>query len=254
VPTLPEPPLPGDYSAILREEGVVVLPVGLEASIASRLLTSVERIEGGDGVRRRGDVYAVRNFLSVAPEALEALKVPLVRLLVEPILGPHFFVVGGTVFNKTLRANWKVTWHQDLSIAVRERVDVPGFGPWSIKAGVCHVQPPVCVLEKMLALRFHLDDCGQDNGALRIIPGSHRLGRLSAKRIAEITAAETAKVCAVPAGGIVVMRPLCLHASSSAEQARNRRVVHVELAADELPQPMKWNEAHPVASLTTAPR
>lgn len=115
-----------------------------------------------------------------------------------------------------------------------------------MKAGVPHVQPPVGVLENMLALRFHLDESGQDNGALRVIPGSHRLGRLSPKTIAEITAARRATVCAVPAGGIVAMRPLCLHASSSAKQATNRRVVHLVLAAHDLPRPLEWHEAYRV--------
>ncbi len=211
-----------------------------------RLLAAVAKLEGGAGVRRRGDVYAVRNFIEQAPEVLEPLKVPLVRSLVEPILGSRFFAVGGTLFDKTARANWKVAWHQDLSIAVRRRADVSGFGPWSVKAGVPHVQPPVGVLENMLALRFHLDDSGQDNGALRVIPGSHRLGRLSAEAIARSTAATPAKVCAVPAGGIVAMRPLCLHASSSAKRATNRRVVHVVLTAHDLPRPLEWHESYRV--------
>jgi hypothetical protein len=66
--------------------------------------------------------------------------------------------------------------------------------------------------------------------------------------IAEIAAAGRAKVCAAAAGGIVAMRPLCIHASSSARQATNRRVVHLVLAAHDLPQPLDWNESHPIAS------
>jgi hypothetical protein len=237
-----------DCSATLKEDGAAVLPFGLERSMVSRLVAAVKQPEVGEGVRRRGDVYAVRNLIALVPAVLEPLSVSPLRSLVESILGPRVFAVDGILFNKTLRANWKVTWHQDLSIAVRRRVDVPGFGPWSTKAGVAHVQPPVSVLENMLALRLHLDDTGEDNGALRVVPGSHRLGRLSAKAIAEITAAGRAKVCAVAAGDIVAMRPLCLHASSSAKQATNRRVVHLVLAAHELPHPLEWNEMHSVAS------
>jgi hypothetical protein len=75
-------------------------------------------------------------------------------------------------------ANWKVPWHQDVTIAVQERVEAEGFGPWSIKADVLHVQPPGEVLEHMISVRLHLDNCGEKNGALRVIPGSHLQGRI----------------------------------------------------------------------------
>ena len=70
----------------------------------------------------------------------------------------------GLYFDKLPEANWKVPWHQDLSIAVRARLDVEGFGPWTEKAGVLHAQAPAAVLERMLAVRVHLDDCGRENG------------------------------------------------------------------------------------------
>ena len=244
---LPELPNQTD-SVALDEDGAAVLPFSLERSIVARLIAAVEKLKCGEGVRRRGDIYAVRNLIALVPAVLEPLSISAVCTLVESVLGLGVFAVDGILFNKTTRANWKVTWHQDLSIAVQCRVETLGFGSWSTKAGVAHVQPPVSVLENMLALRFHLDDTGEDNGALRIMPGSHRLGRLSAKAIAEITAAKRPKLCAVAAGGIVAMRPLCLHASSPAKQATNRRVVHLVLAAHDLPRPLQWNEMHPVPS------
>ena len=36
--------------------------------------------------------------------------------------------------------------------------------------------------------------------------------------------------CTVPAGGVVVMRPLIVHASSKAESDLPRRVLHIEYA------------------------
>ena len=89
------------------------------------------------------------------------------------MLGKTARVVRGIYFDKHENANWKVAWHQDLTIAVRERVEVDGYGAWSIKARIHHVQPPVTVLENMLTVRVHLDHTEESNGALRVLPGRH---------------------------------------------------------------------------------
>src|SRR6185369_3454382 len=109
-----------------------------------------------------GSRYAIRRLCKIVPEAAELAKSLAIRSLVEPVVGARASVVRSLLFDKTADANWKVPWHQDLTITVKERKDVPGFGPCSIKAGVLHVQPPVRVLEKVLTLRLHLDDCGPE--------------------------------------------------------------------------------------------
>jgi ectoine hydroxylase-related dioxygenase (phytanoyl-CoA dioxygenase family) len=92
----------------------------------------------------------------------------------------------------------------------------------------------------MLALRVHLDDSGEDNGALRVIPGSHRLGRLTAEQIHEVTAVNRPVTCVAPCGSALLMKPLLLHASSAAKSPSHRRVVHVEFASAELPSGLRW--------------
>ena len=146
----------------------------------------------------------------------------------------------GILFDKTPGANWNVVWHQDLSIAVRERRDVPGFGPWSQKAGVAHVQPPPTILERMLTVRLHLDDCDEANGPLLVLPGSHRSGRLTPEQVQQWRGKTAAVPCLVPSGGALLMRPLLLHASSSSQSPRHRRVVHLEYAAEALPEGLEW--------------
>jgi ectoine hydroxylase-related dioxygenase (phytanoyl-CoA dioxygenase family) len=144
-------------------------------------------------------------------------------------------------FNKTRSSNWKVVWHQDLTIAVRERRDVDGFGPWTMKAGVLHVQPSAEVMGSILSIRLHLDDSGLDNGPLRVIAGSHREGRLSAKQIGGWEK-ENSVTCTVPKGGALVMRPLVLHASSACAIPKSRRVIHLEFATAELPHGLEWQD------------
>jgi ectoine hydroxylase-related dioxygenase (phytanoyl-CoA dioxygenase family) len=125
---------------------------------------------------------------------------------------------------------------------VKERRDVEGFGPWSVKAGVVHVQPPASVLAGMLTVRLHLDDCGLENGPLRVVPGSHKLGVSDAAAIADARNRIAEATCAVGAGSVVLMRPLLLHASSPATVAGHRRVIHLEFAAAELPGGLEWHD------------
>jgi ectoine hydroxylase-related dioxygenase (phytanoyl-CoA dioxygenase family) len=137
-------------------------------------------------------------------------------------------------------SNWKVTWHQDLSIAVREQCVVPGYGPWSKKAGMIHVQPPVQILENILAVRLHLDNCGIENGPVRVISGSHFSGKLDPASIEKWCRDNPAHDCLVPKGGALLMRPLILHASSSALRPEHRRVIHLEYTASHLPDGLEW--------------
>ncbi len=192
----------------------------------------------GAGVSKRQSVFAIRNLLD-APEIQELARSKPIRALIEPVLGPHCFAARGIFFDKTPDANWKVPFHQDLSIAVQEKCESEGFGPWSQKAGAVHVQPPREILENMLTIRLHLDACDAQNGALRVIAGSHRLGKLDAAQIA-LQTAQIAEIVPIPSGGAMLMRPLLLHASSPSENAAHRRVIHLEFAAAELPDGLQW--------------
>lgn len=195
-----------------------------------------------------GQSPGLRNVFETIPASRDFVLSSAVRRLVAPILGENYFAVRALVFDKnsssTVGANWKVPFHQDLTIAVWEKAEVPGFSAWSIKARVPHVQPPIEILEKMLTVRLHLDDCDADNGALRVLPGSHQSGRLSASDIQQQRQTQNEETCVVPAGGVLLMRPLLLHASSAARTPRRRRVLHLEFSSEELPHGLKWHWRH----------
>lgn len=180
-----------------------------------------------------------RNLLmesDIVQQFIATVMTPMLR----SFAASQLFPVRALFFDKTPTTNWKVAWHQDLSIAVAEKDDVPGFTGWSLKEGVWHVQPPAVVLERMITLRLHLDDCGPDNGPLKVIPGSHREGRLSRERIEWWKTHGEVVECPVPAGGVLLMRPLLLHSSSPAHQPSHRRVLHIEFAAQSLPAGLRW--------------
>ncbi len=186
------------------------------------------------------NVYAIRNLFDVLPSIISVVSWPEVRSLVKPVLGAKAFAVRAIYFDKLPGANWKVPWHQDQTVAVKHRIDTPGFGPWSVKEGVPHVEPPASVLEGMLTVRIHLDDCTKDNGPLRVIPGSHKLGRLTPGDARSQLDTHGEVACVVKSGGAVLMRPMLLHASSPCVSPIHRRVIHIEFAANGLPYGLEW--------------
>ncbi len=206
------------------------------------------RAETAD-VRRRRDVYAIRNLLRDSDYVRDVATGPELRTLAEPILGAGYFAVRCIYFDKPPEANWNVLWHQDQTIAVhdiapeeRAGLNAAGFQAWTKKSGVCHVEPPRDLLEQILTLRIRLDDCDAGNGALTVQPGSHRHGRLGPERVAELTTDGDGVLCSGAAGSVLAMRPLLLHSSRSSQTGhdRRRRVLHLEFAARELPEPLRW--------------
>jgi ectoine hydroxylase-related dioxygenase (phytanoyl-CoA dioxygenase family) len=144
-------------------------------------------------------------------------------------------------FEKSSSNNWLVSIHQDLSIPVQARVDAAACSGWSKKDGVLFVQPPAAVLENIVAVRLHLDDSTPTNGPLRVVPGSHRSGRLTSQQAAELRGRSGVVDCLVPKGGVLLMRPLLLHASSKAEELTPRRVLHFVFASPLLPLGLAWH-------------
>ena len=145
-----------------------------------------------------------------------------------------------TYFEKSSARNWLVPVHQDQSIPVAARVDAPGWRGWSEKEGSLFVQAPVAVLEQLVAVRLHLDDCSAVDGPLRVVPGSHRLGLLADEEASRLRAQSTEVVCEARQGDALLLRPLLLHASSKASGHSLRRVLHFLFGPPELPQGLRW--------------
>jgi hypothetical protein len=145
-----------------------------------------------------------------------------------------------TLFDKTAVRNWLVPFHQDLSIPVRERVEHPELLAWSLKEGRHFVQPPVQLLAQLLGVRIHIDECGLENGPLRVVPASHRHGRLTAEAALELRAQLGEVQCPVPRSGALLLRPLLLHASSKAASPSHRRVLHFLFGPAAIGYGLRW--------------
>ena len=155
----------------------------------------------------------------------------------ETFLAEGLIAVQCTYFEKSVSRNWFVPFHQDLSIPVLERIDHSELRSWSSKEGGLFVQPPVSLLEKMNAVRIHLDECSEEEGPLRVISGSHLSRRI--KTPEDFVGGEEFE-CVVGIGGVLAMKPLLLHASSRSKSANRRRVLHYLFGPPELPFGLKW--------------
>ncbi len=216
----------------IEHDGFTIVSSVLSADARCELISQLGPVSGAG---RRG----------LLKEPAVAKLAPSRRIidLVRPHLPEEPIPVRAIYFDKTPDTNWLVTWHQDLTLALRARLEAPGFGPWSVKDGVPHVQPPIELLERMLTVRLHLDDADEDNGALQVLPASHRNGRLSATDIRAMRERCPEVICSVAAGDALLMRPLLLHASSRSRLPRHRRVLHIEFAAFALPDGLQWYES-----------
>lgn len=172
------------------------------------------------------------------PHAARVARDPRLLRIARKILGAGAVPFRATLFEKPAASNWLVVWHQDTALPVVERFEAPGWGPWSVKQGIVYAHAPAWALARVVALRLHLDASLADNGPLRVLPGTHRLGVLSDEEVASRARDAEATECVCGQGAVLAMRPLLIHASSKASATASstaaapepRRVLHIEYA------------------------
>lgn len=228
----------------LEREGYAILPQFLDSGQIDFLRQQVESLSGiASAKSQNGIVYGMRDLLRHLPDLRFYATSPQVQELVKHLLGRSAQLVRAIYFNKTSEANWNVLWHQDTTIAVKNRLASPSFEAWSIKDGIHHARPEAGIMERMVTLRIHLDACDETNGALRVLPGTHLNGRMSDAEVKRMINDNSAVLCCVPAGGVIAMKPLLLHASSAGTLPSQRRVLHFEFSPDVLPGGLEWYDA-----------
>jgi ectoine hydroxylase-related dioxygenase (phytanoyl-CoA dioxygenase family) len=186
------------------------------------------------------EVYAIRQLFKELP----MLKKLLINDRLKEILnqfGIGYFLSKAIFFDKPPLSNWYVTWHQDLPINVKEKIAVKGFSSWTKKGNTISTRPPENILHHTITIRVHLDDTNQENGGLKVIPGSH-LSILTDSEKQELAKNKEALNCDVKAGGVHIMKPLTLHASSKSKNQQRRRVIHLEFCNVDLPSELQWAE------------
>jgi ectoine hydroxylase-related dioxygenase (phytanoyl-CoA dioxygenase family) len=206
------------------ETGFSIIPNILTSREVAAFLTSLDAAPLPRG--RAGIRHALRH-----PSVEKLANSPKLLQLARGMLGDAATPFRATLFDKSPNSNWLVVWHQDTALPLQERSEVTGWGRWSLKQGVTYAHAPAAALCRVLALRVHLDESMARNGPLRVLPGTHTLGVLTDNAIHQLASQIPAVDCLVPAGGVLLMRPLLVHSSSKSFEKMPRRVLHVEYAA-----------------------
>jgi ectoine hydroxylase-related dioxygenase (phytanoyl-CoA dioxygenase family) len=225
----------------LSEQGFTTIDDIFSDIEIKSILGCIEQVDtSGPRFRKSGDLFAIRQFLKEVPEVIPYLFNEKLDTLIRELFGNDFFVIKSIYFDKPGQSNWFVSYHQDLTISVDKRIALEGFRSWTVKENQYAVQPPPDILESIFTVRIHLDDTDESNGALRVIPASHRKGIVRFENMDRISGEEV--TCNVRRGGVMVMRPLLLHASSRTTNSRQRRVIHIEFSNRSLPETLQWAE------------
>ena len=208
----------------IEENGYGIVRDIVNKSEANNLL---EKLAGAELPRSRAGI----RHLMATPGVSTVAHAENVFASVKAILGERAIPFRATLFDKSPESNWLVMWHQDTALPLLDKKESEGWGPWSVKDGVTYAHAPAKALERVLAVRLHLDDSNLRNGPLRILPGTHNSGVLTDEEIHGLSETVQAVECPVPRGGAILMRPLIVHASSKSTSKEPRRVIHIEYAA-----------------------
>jgi ectoine hydroxylase-related dioxygenase (phytanoyl-CoA dioxygenase family) len=212
------------FQSAIAENGFAVVPGVLTRS---EIVEIVQKLQAAPLQRSRAGIRHLMSNADVAALAHE----PSLLAIAREVLGTTAFPFRATLFDKSPGANWLVVWHQDTALPLRCRKEIPGWGPWSVKEGIVYAHAPTHALDQVVALRVHLDDSTEQNGPLRVIPGTHKLGVLTDDEVFELSTRRVAIDCLAPQGAVLAMRPLLIHSSSKSQTDTPRRIIHIEYAA-----------------------
>lgn len=225
----------------ILENGFAIIPeVYTSAEIDSILYIISKSGTDSPTFRKTKDLFAIRQFLKEVPGAAGIILNENLKKIIRELFGDSYFIVKSIYFDKPGASNWFVSYHQDLTISVDKKADITGYGPWTVKQNQFAVQPPLDILKNNFTIRIHLDDTDESNGALKIIPGSHLKDIYRPETIDWNK--ETESFCCIKKGGVMIMKPLLLHASDRTTNNNNRRVIHIELSNAQLPTAIQWSE------------
>jgi ectoine hydroxylase-related dioxygenase (phytanoyl-CoA dioxygenase family) len=229
--------------AFYREQGYLMVPEVLARdelatlrAVTDELLGRARFMTESDDVLEldrghRPEAPRIRRIKAAArahPFYRRVLSLPRVQGVLVDLLGPAYRLLGGKVNIKAARHGTAVEWHQDWAYYPHTNDD-------------------------LLAIGLPLDDMGQENAPLLVIPGSHKgpiwdhtsggifCGGID--RVATGLDASKAVTVTAPAGAMTVHHVRTIHGSDLNRSDRPRRVLFHEVVAGDA-----WPLAYPGAA------
>ena len=203
----------------LREQGFVLLPGFASTTLVAQLQRRIADLfatEGGAaGAEFKQEVGARRlaNVVNKGEIFLQLLADPLILGLVRDVLGADMKLSSLNVRVAEPQNQKTQPLHCDMGAVPDEQ------GYW-----VCNVV-------------WMLDAFTADNGALRVVPGSHRKGKLPQQEVADLTAPHPDEYLITgPVGSVVVLNAHLWHSGLANRTDQPRTAVHAFYCRGDKPQ------------------
>lgn len=225
-----------DQHTFYHENGYLVLERRISEDIIQKIRAEIDRFRGiARGLEQSNDKLDLEDTHTPDDPRIRRVKLPHTQSEVidqlmrsDTILGPVRDLIGPNLRLQTTKLNMKsagfgaaVEWHQDWA-----------FYPYTN--------------DDVLAVGVMIDDMAEENGPLRVFPGSHKAEVYSHHHDGYFVGAMDLAACGLniedslplmgPAGSISIHHARIVHGSDLNSSTKDRRVIFYEMmAADAFP-------------------